>query len=287
VPASPRRPGPAGGDGDGGGDGGGGAERPAAGVVPSPNAWYHPDAYALENAFVDVERRVDAAVREVADWAGRDVVDVGCGPGVMLPRLAGADPGPGEDAASAARGGARSVVGVEPHPPLRERALALVRGLGPAGERVRVEAGTAQALPLPDSSVDVALARWAYFFGPGCEPGLAELERVLRPGGVAVVVDTDATRSTFGGWFARARPWHDAAAVRRFWRRHGFSERSVDVRWSMPDRAALEAVVRIELPPSLADEVLAGHPGTCLDDAAAVRWRRVGGGATGVVGGRA
>ncbi|WP_299038170.1 class I SAM-dependent methyltransferase [uncultured Pseudokineococcus sp.] len=291
MPALPRRSGPAdalggdsgpdGGRAEGGRAEGGDPRGPLPGVVPSPNAWHHPDAYALENAFVDVERRVDAAVREVADWTGLDVVDIGCGPGVMLPRLAGADPGPGEDAAAAARGAAASVVGVEPHPPLRERARALVAGLGPAGSRVSVVAGTAQDLPLPDASADVALARWAYFFGPGCEPGLAELDRVLRPGGVAVVVDTDASRSTFGGWFARARPWHDAAAVRRFWRRHGFAERSVDVRWSMPDRAALEAVVRIELPPALADEVLAGHPGTSLDDAVAVRWRRAGGGPAG------
>ncbi|WP_298992818.1 class I SAM-dependent methyltransferase [uncultured Pseudokineococcus sp.] len=244
------------------------------GVRPSPNAWYHPDAYALENTHVDPDRRVDAVLREVAGWAGLDVVDVGCGLGVMLGRLAGLDPGPGEDEAAAARGAARSVVGVEPHPPLRERAQRRARELDPAGTRVRVVAGTAQALPLPDASVDVVLARWAYFFGPGCEPGLAEAERVLRPGGAVVVVDTDPSRSTFGGWFSRARPRHDAAAVRRFWRRQGFCERGVDVRWAFPDRASFEAVVRVELPPALADEVLAAHPGTALDDAVAVRWRR-------------
>ena len=47
---------------------------------------------------------------------------------------------------------------------------------------VSIRLAAAQATGLPDSSVDVAHARWAYFFGPGCEPGLAELERVLRPG---------------------------------------------------------------------------------------------------------
>ena len=41
--------------------------------------------------------------------------------------------------------------------------------------------------PLPDASVDVVHARWAYFFGPGCEPGLAELDRVVRRGGTALV----------------------------------------------------------------------------------------------------
>ena len=62
--------------------------------------------------------------------------------------------------------------------------------------------GAAQAIPLPDASVDVAQARWAYFFGPGCEPGLRDLARVMRRGGTAFVIDNDPTRSTFGRWFA-------------------------------------------------------------------------------------
>ena len=52
-------------------------------------------------------------------------------------------------------------------------------------------------------------ARWAYFFGPGCEPGLAELDRVMRPGSRAFVIDNDPTRSTFGDWFRRGYPQVD------------------------------------------------------------------------------
>ena len=60
-------------------------------------------------------------------------------------------------------------------------------------------------------------ARWASFFGPGpgCEPGLAELDRVLRRGGTAFVIDNDASRSTFGAWFRRSLPRRDQQAVRR------------------------------------------------------------------------
>ena len=63
-----------------------------------------------------------------------------------------------------------------------------------------------------DASVDVAHARWAYFFGPGCEPGLRELARVVRRGGAAFVIDNDATRSTFGAWFRRELPRYDVRA---------------------------------------------------------------------------
>src|SRR5262249_20082697 len=76
---------------------------------------------------------------------------------------------------------ARSVTGVEPHPDL----VALARRRTRRLPNVTVRQGTAQALTVPDSSVDVVHARWSYFFGPGCEPGLAELDRVVRRAGAA------------------------------------------------------------------------------------------------------
>lgn len=183
---------------------------------------------------------------EIADWSGRTVLDVGCGTGFHLPRFAG----------RAAR-----VTGVEPHPDLAALARRRTRRLA----NVTVSQGTAQALPVPDASVDVVHARWAYFFGPGCEPGLAELGRVVRRGGTAFVIDNDPTRSTFGGWFRRGYPMVDPVAVERFWSRQGWSRTPVDIRWSFSSRADLEGVVRIEFSPEVADDILAGHTGTEVD----------------------
>lgn len=59
-------------------------------------------------------------------------------------------------------------------------------------------------IPLRDHSVDVAHARFAYFFGPGCEPGLTELERILKPGGTAFVIDNDLRSGTFASWVRAA-----------------------------------------------------------------------------------
>jgi ubiquinone/menaquinone biosynthesis C-methylase UbiE len=182
----------------------------------------------------------------IADWSGRSVLDIGCGTGFHLPRFA----------ERAAR-----VTGVEPHPDLAALARRRTRRLA----NVSVRQGTAQALPVPDASVDVVHARWAYFFGPGCEAGLAELSRVVRRGGTAFVIDNDPTRSTFGGWFRRGYPTVDPVAVERFWSLHGWSRTPLDLRWSFSSRADLDSVVRIEFDPDTAEEILAGHAGTEVD----------------------
>jgi hypothetical protein len=136
-----------------------------------------------------------------------------------------------------------------------------------------VRPGTAQQLPVEDASVDVVHARWAYFLGPGCEPGLRELARVLRRGGAAFVIDNDGTRSTFGDWFARAYPMVDAAAVERFWARQGWYRRALEIRWQFGSRADFEAVVGIEFPPADARRILASHAGTSVDYAVNLFWR--------------
>jgi ubiquinone/menaquinone biosynthesis C-methylase UbiE len=218
----------------------------AAGAVPSPNIWGAAATYELENGAVDRQRRIDAAMRASRDWCGATLLDIGCGSGFHLPAWAA-------DAAE--------VVGVEPHGGLVDLARRRVGSL----PHVRVLQGSAQRLPLPDASVDVVHARWAYFFGPGCEPGLRELDRVVRRGGAAFVVDNDATRSTFGAWFRRSLVAYDPAAVERFWSARGWQRRSLDVDWQFDRREDLEAVVRIEFAPALAEQLLREHEGTSVD----------------------
>jgi ubiquinone/menaquinone biosynthesis C-methylase UbiE len=227
--------------------------------VPSPNIWQHTATYELENRAVDPDGQLEAAMGAVlgeTGWSGGSVLDLGCGTGFHLPRFAAT---------------AATVTGVEPHPDLAALARRRVRRL----PHVTVLQGTAQAIPMPDASVDVAHARWAYFFGPGCEPGLAELGRVVRRGGRAFVIDNDPTRSTFGGWFRRGYPHlPDPDVVERFWSTQGWTRVPVDIRWSFAARADLESVVRIEFTREVAAEILAGHEGTEVDYAVNLWWKR-------------
>lgn len=90
------------------------------------------------------------------------------------------------------------VVAVEPQAPLRERLAATI---GP--ERVR--AGLAEAIPLPDASVDaVTVADGFHWFRQ--EPAPAEIRRVLAPGGGLALL------STFADWSGAS--WGDELGAR-------------------------------------------------------------------------
>ena len=229
-------------------------EEHSPGAIPSPNIWQHPDVYEIENRGVDRAGAITVLMKQLAPWSGRDVLDVGCGTGFHLPLFAET---------------ARSVTGIEPHRDLAAIARRRVRRL----EHVNVVQGSAEALPLPAKSVDVMHARWAYFFGPGCEPGLAELDRVMRPGCRSFVIDNDPTRSTFGAWFRRGYPDVDFLGAAAFWVDQGWQRHPVEMAWTFDSREDLEAVVRIEFAGDVADEILAGHEGTDVDYAVNV-WTR-------------
>ncbi|MFC3452397.1 class I SAM-dependent methyltransferase [Amycolatopsis speibonae] len=207
-------------------------------VLPSPNIWYYQKAYEVENRAQDVGDEIWRVLAGYRDWAGADVLDIGCGDGFHLPRFAST---------------ARSVLGIEPHEPLARDARHRVEDL----PNVEVRQGRAQRLPVPDEAFDVVHARTAYFFGPGCEPGLREAERVLRPGGTLLIVDLDVASEPYGRWMRLDLPHYDPPGVEKFFARRGFDCRKVMTRWLFEDAAAMEAVLRIEFSAPVAAKAIA------------------------------
>lgn len=229
-------------------------------MIPSPNIWQTPEVYEIENLASDRAGVIEAAMDELHPFGGARLLDVGCGTGFHLPRLAEL---------------AEAVVGVEPHAPLARSAWQRVCRVGSPAQVVR---GGAEAIPLADNCIDIAHARWAYFFGSGCEPGIAELARVLRPGGTAILIDNDATCSTFGSWFQETYPAYDPAAVQRFWDRQGFATRSLTIQWTFDSAADFAAVIAIEFPTYAAERILSSWQASDpqrpqVDYAVALRWR--------------
>lgn len=210
----------------------------------APNIGGHPDVYQLENQAVDRAGHVLAAMRRVAPWAGRTLLDLGCGTGYWLRGYA----------AEAAR-----VFGLEPDPVLRAAARRAVASSPSAA----VLAGSAERIPLGSGSVDVVHARFAYFFPPGADAGLAEVLRVLRPGGQLVVVDNDYRWGDFARLLAASAarpPPETAAAVDGWWRERGAVRHEVRSELRFASRADLAAVLRIELPAAVARAWLREHP---------------------------
>ncbi len=107
---------------------------------------------------------------------GEVVVDLGCGAGI--------------DAVLAARavGETGEVIGVDLLGEMCERAASAARDAGVA-DRCRFEMGEMEALPLPDASVDVVVSNGALNLSPRKSRAIAEIVRVLRPGGRLCVAD--------------------------------------------------------------------------------------------------
>ena len=209
----------------------------------APNQGARPDLYELENEALDPDGLVLAAMRELAPWAGRTLVDLGCGSGYWLPGYAAE---------------AAAVIGVEPDPALVPLAAA-------RDPRAQVLPGSAEHIPLGDASVDVVHARFAYFWAPHCAAGLAEVRRVLKPGGALVVVDNDHRAGEFAGLLraaaAAGQGYGDNADVTdAWWAERGATRTAVMSRWQFRTRADFEAVLHLEFP-DVAGRWLAEHPG--------------------------
>jgi len=160
-----------------------------AGQSPRQDVWAAGDLY---EPYVGRWSRLVGS--EFVQWlavpAGRDWLDVGCGTGALTQTIL--------DHGSPAR-----VKGVDPSPGFVEYATARVRS-----PRVTFSVADAQALSMEAACVDAAVAGLVLNFVPRPPRAIAEMVRVVRPGGVVAVYVWD-----YAGEMQLMRHFWDAAVA--------------------------------------------------------------------------
>jgi arsenite methyltransferase len=134
----------------------------------------------LEAAYLtpDVVAQRRETLRMLALQSGERVLDIGSGPGLLVAEMA------------EAVGQSGRVTGLE----ISDSMLALGRRrcADPSiRKRVAFVKADAVALPFPDGTFDVAVSTQVYEYVADLKAALAELYRVLRPSGRALIIDTD------------------------------------------------------------------------------------------------
>ena len=136
------------------------------------------------------------------------VVDLGCGPGLLMGHLAGA---------------VRQVIGVDNSPRMLDAASKLL----PEGPGVSLRIGDLEHLPLRDGEADAAVMSLVLHHLAAPQAGIAEMGRVVRPGGQAVLADfvlhdNETLRSRYGDRWLGFSP----DDLRHWLERAGFQELS-------------------------------------------------------------
>lgn len=130
------------------------------------------EAIYLTPDVVSQRRQVMQALQLVP---GERVLDIGSGPGLLAAEVA------------AAVGPEGRVCGIDTSDPL----IAMARQRCASEPWCEFRKADATALPYPDASFDVAVSTQVYEYVRDIPAALAELHRVLRPGGRAAILDTD------------------------------------------------------------------------------------------------
>ncbi len=197
---------------------------------------------------------LDAPMRARITGRGyRDALDLGCGEGRFCRWM---------------RAEGLAAIGIDPTPALIARA----RALDPGGD-YRVEA--AEALGLPDASVDLVVAYLSLIDIADLDAALREVHRVLRPGGRLLVANLQPfnTAAIGDGWR------RDPLGRLRFSIDHYLTPRVITSAWRgiriHNHHRPLEAYLQPLLALGFALEHFAEPAPEGVDDAKAARYRRV------------
>lgn len=178
-----------------------------------------PAVHARLGEVIDPERKVLAALERIVPMAGKRIADVGTGIGhypMLLARHTG------------------RTYGIESDPVLLD--VARQRAAAAHQPNLRIVEGGLDSLPLRDSAVDIVLCGLIEPDDTSL-PGMAELLRVLRPGGRLIVIGYYG-RDQVASLLEPEVVAHAFDATQRrtgWWLRHGFKIKVVHSRIDISD----------------------------------------------------
>ena len=149
----------------------------SAGMTGSTQLFDEETARKVEAVYLtpDVVAQRNATLEALQPAAGERILDIGSGPGLLAHDMA------------AAVGPQGRICGIDTSEPM----LAMSAKRCATQPWAEFRQADATQLPYPDGSFDAAVSTQVYEYVANIPAALAELYRVLRPGGRAVIVDTD------------------------------------------------------------------------------------------------
>jgi ubiquinone/menaquinone biosynthesis C-methylase UbiE len=192
---------------------------------PAPRDFYDSQYHYAEDASRPDERRIRRAMRHLEPIAGADWLDLGCGAG-WAARMAKVD------------GRAARVVGLD----FSRTGLELARRHTPRGVLWVQADGT--SLPLPAAAFDRLFCNGALEHFPDVRRGIAEVARVLRPGGRAVLIVPNFYVKTEQPMEFRTHYW----GWKKLFAEHGLRVDKTGIDWGPPvfkNASAKRAVARL------------------------------------------
>jgi ubiquinone/menaquinone biosynthesis C-methylase UbiE len=164
----------------------------------------------VQQAFLDPAHRATLALAAEIVHQPASILDVGCGTGKLLRQARTYWP-------------EAQLIGVDPANGMIEMAKRLT-------PNATFFTAMAEALPLQDASIDLALSTISFHHWQNQAAGIGEIARVLRPGGYFLLVDM-----SFPDWLVRAfrlKRVHSRARLRMLFNQAGLQvQRQQTITW--------------------------------------------------------
>jgi ubiquinone/menaquinone biosynthesis C-methylase UbiE len=225
------------------------------------------EQYELLTSYEDCQGKLLQALSQLRSFEGLDIVEFGAGTGRLTRMIAPL---------------ARTVLAFDAALPMLRVALELLRDreTRPVESNWLAAAADHRCLPLPGGVADLAIAGWTFGHFTGWYPEswrdeigriLAELRRVLRPGGTAIIIETLGTGQE------RPSPPSDALAAYYAWleEEHRFSSTWIRTDFRFPSRAEAARLLNFFFDSEFDDLLVVRGTGVDLPECTGIWWRRL------------